>query len=188
MFEFKAEDIYDMKEMNHPLVRGTFKGQVKLGERLQAEDGSFIRVVSSQMFVGHPNQMVLGLYMEKEEAKTIIGKTLTLYPTYDRFCSEITAFVGEKFIIALPAMASAGYIWQMEEQDQEVITQSREHHIGEEQKLGAEPNELRVGGGGVQVFEYIGARSGSIQLRAVYKQPWVHDHNDEVIFTIHIIN
>jgi predicted secreted protein len=81
---------------------------------------------------------------------------------YGKDTKSIRVNVGERFVLALPAAATAGFTWCLS-QDPEVA------------RLGGEriqPGGPGIGGAAVQEFEFAAVRVGVGTLQLEYKRPW----------------
>ena len=70
--------------------------------------------------------------------------------------------VGERFVLALPAVATGGFTWLMDrEAEVAVLTQNR-----------IRPGGPGIGASSVQEFEFVGMHAGVSTLVLEYKRPW----------------
>jgi inhibitor of cysteine peptidase len=75
--------------------------------------------------------------------------------------SEVEVAVGEQFEIRLDSNPTTGYAWQVVDQPAVVELVSSDYEA---------PDTNSVGAGGVEVFVFAGASSGSAELRLQYVQ------------------
>jgi predicted secreted protein len=81
---------------------------------------------------------------------------------YGKNTTCIQVRVGERFVLALPAVATGGFTWLMErEAEVAVLTQNR-----------IRPGGPGIGASSVQEFEFVGMHAGVSTLVLEYKRPW----------------
>jgi predicted secreted protein len=81
---------------------------------------------------------------------------------YGKNTTCIQVRVGERFMLALPAVATGGFTWLMDrEAEVAVLTQNR-----------IRPGGPGIGASSVQEFEFVGMHTGVSTLVLEYKRPW----------------
>src|ERR671911_1930091 len=81
---------------------------------------------------------------------------------YGKNTTCIQVRVGERFVLALPAVATGGFTWLMDrEAEVAVLTQNR-----------IRPGGPGIGASSVQEFEFLGMHAGVSTLVLEYKRPW----------------
>jgi predicted secreted protein len=81
---------------------------------------------------------------------------------YGKNTTCIQVRVGERFMLALPAVATGGFTWLMDrEAEVAVLTQNR-----------IRPGGPGIGASSVQEFEFLGMHAGVGTLVLEYKRPW----------------
>jgi predicted secreted protein len=81
---------------------------------------------------------------------------------YGKNTTCIQVRVGERFVLALPAVATGGFTWLLNrEAEVAVLTQNR-----------IRPGGPGIGGSSVQEFEFAGMHAGVSTLVLEYKRPW----------------
>jgi predicted secreted protein len=81
---------------------------------------------------------------------------------YGKNTKRIQVRVGERFILELPAVATAGFTWLLN-QDLEVAVLTQER---------MRPGEPSRGAISIQEFEFAAIKSGASTLLLEYKRPW----------------
>lgn len=72
------------------------------------------------------------------------------------------AKVGTSFVLELPALATAGYTWQVGRQPEvAALTEAR-----------IRPSGTALGAPSIQEFEFLATRPGESRLVLDYKRPW----------------
>ena len=81
---------------------------------------------------------------------------------YGKNTTCIQVRIGERFMLALPAVATGGFTWLMDrEPEGAVLTQER-----------IRPGGPGIGASSVQEFEFAGTHAGVSTLVLEYKRPW----------------
>jgi predicted secreted protein len=81
---------------------------------------------------------------------------------YGKNATCIQVRIGERFMLALPALATGGFTWLMDrEPEVAVLTQER-----------IRPGGPGIGASSVQEFEFAGMHAGVSTLVLQYKRPW----------------
>ena len=81
---------------------------------------------------------------------------------YGKNTTCIQVRVGERFVLALPAVATGGFTWLIDrEAEVAVLTQNR-----------IRPGGPGIGASSVQEFEFLGMHAGVSTLVLEYKRPW----------------
>jgi inhibitor of cysteine peptidase len=91
---------------------------------------------------------------------------------------EITAQVGEEFIIALESNPTTGYAW--EAQYDNSILQLVDRRFS--------PLGPGIGSGGIERFRLRCLAVGETRLRLTYKRRWERTATEDIVFQIHVKN
>jgi inhibitor of cysteine peptidase len=91
---------------------------------------------------------------------------------------EITAQVGEEFIIALESNPTTGYAW--EAQYDSSILQLVDRRFS--------PLGPGIGSGGIERFRLRCLAVGETRLRLTYKRRWERTAAEDIVFQIHVKN
>ena len=91
---------------------------------------------------------------------------------------EITAQVGEEFIIALESNPTTGYAW--EAQYDNSILQLVDRRFS--------PLGPGIGSGGIERFRLRCLSVGETRLRLTYKRRWERTAAEDIVFQIHVKN
>jgi inhibitor of cysteine peptidase len=91
---------------------------------------------------------------------------------------EITAQVGEEFIIALESNPTTGYAWEI--QYDSSILQLVDRRFS--------PLGPGIGSGGIERFRLRCLAVGETRLRLTYKRRWERTAAEDMVFQIHVKN
>ena len=96
---------------------------------------------------------------------------------------QVTLQRDQEMILELAANPSTGYRWQIELTASAVLDK-----IGDEQFLPASSSSGAVGGGGMSVWHFRAARTGTDLLRLVYRRPFERNMPaaKSVVYTINV--
>jgi inhibitor of cysteine peptidase len=91
---------------------------------------------------------------------------------------EITASVGEEFVIALESNPTTGYKWEVHFDSSILQLVAREFSA----------YSSGVGSGGVERFRLKALTAGVTQLELTYKRAWETIGTEEIVFRVHAKN
>ena len=91
---------------------------------------------------------------------------------------EITARVGEEFIIALESNPTTGYRWEAHYDNS--ILQLMHRWFS--------PSSPGIGSGGIERFRFRCLAVGESRLRQMYKRPWEKISVEDIVFQVHVKN
>ncbi len=81
---------------------------------------------------------------------------------YGKNTTCIQVRIGERFMLSLPALATGGFTWLLDQEPEvAVLTQER-----------MRPGGPGIGASSVQEFEFAGIRAGVSTLVLEYRRPW----------------
>jgi inhibitor of cysteine peptidase len=95
---------------------------------------------------------------------------------YTRQERDVTATVGEEFIIALEANPTTGYQWEPEYDTSPVQLVNREFSSA----------GSGIGSTGSECFRFLALAKGMAPIRFIYKRTWETVAADEVVFRVSI--
>lgn len=91
---------------------------------------------------------------------------------------QIEIHRGQALNISLPGNPSTGYIWQLDEVDEQILLQKGKPNF--------EPKSNEVGAPGLQTFRFQAVETGETILRLVYRRPWEDDVKPLQVFSIRV--
>ena len=94
---------------------------------------------------------------------------------YTKSDNEITASVGDSFVIELEGNPTTGYEWKLHFDSDKLKLLDQQFKVGGS-----------VGAGGAQQFKVEALKSGQTTIRAVYKRAWESDSLEEHTFRVKV--
>jgi len=99
----------------------------------------------------------------------------TEYTGRDR---DITARVGEEFVIGLESNPTTGYQWEAYVDSSKLQLVDREFSI----------HGAGVGSGGIERFRLKALTAGETALELMYRRPWETIAAEDIVFHVHVKN
>jgi inhibitor of cysteine peptidase len=93
--------------------------------------------------------------------------------------SKVEVEAGGVLVVSLESNPTTGYMWEIEEIDDEILRQEGEVEYKAESDL--------VGAGGVETFRFKALTAGEGELKLVYRRPWEGGIEPLEIFSITVI-
>ena len=100
--------------------------------------------------------------------------------TYSDSGRTISIGVNQEFLIALGSNPTTGYGWQ-ESYDETML-----ELLEKKYELGDKAEEGVVGAGGVEYFRFKALKTGTAEIKLVYKRSWEEESIDQKVFTVNV--
>ncbi len=108
----------------------------------------------------------------------LAGCTKSADQYYTEGSQSVEIAGGEQFTIKLESNITTGYEWQVEYDDSLLALLESEYVPDDE--------DGPPGSGGAQFFTFEGLKSGATEIILVYKQPWMEEIDQELVFAVTI--
>jgi len=108
----------------------------------------------------------------------LAGCTKSADQYYTEGSQSVEIASGEQFTIKLEANITTGYEWQAE-YDESLLALLESEYVPDDE-------DGPPGSGGAQFFTFEGLKSGATEIILVYKQPWMEEIDQELVFAVTI--